>query len=361
MLNISFRSLFSKTNRPRALITGLAILALIVIVAIAAVNATATPRSVAEVQMANWVNELKTDKLTAERQQAQRNLELAGDKAVPQLLTALRSDNASQRRNAADMLGYIASPLATEGLKTALRQDTVPAVRRNAAWALGQIQAASAINDLQQSSITDRSQTVRGSAADSLARIRTSLGLAARVNEQYIGAFASAPSSADLLYVAAKRDLLASKDGGKTWHTLTNALPGQASALAVDPQNAQKLYAGIEAMGMFKSVDGGMTWNAINTGMTITPGARESVSAIAIDPADPQTLYAARGVWIGTGRVDFYPIGLMSSRDGGATWQALTAGASATSGEGAIAKLAFRDGQLYGLAGDRVLTLMTPR
>ena len=60
---------------------------------------------------------------------------------------------------------------------------------------------------------------------------------------------------------------------------------------------------------------------------------------------------------MGTGKVDFYPSGLLLSRDGGKTWQEITAGVS----DDAIAKLAFRDGQLYGLAGDRVLTLVTPR
>jgi photosystem II stability/assembly factor-like uncharacterized protein len=361
MLKFTLQSILSQMNRPRTIVTAIAIVALVVIVAIAAVNATATPPSAVDLQMAAWVNELKNDKLTAERQQAQHNLELAGPAAIPQLLVALRSDNASLRRNAADLLGYIASPVATDALRTALREDSVPAVRRNAAWALGEIKAASALNDLQQASITDRSQIVRGSAADSLARIRTSLALAARVNEQHIGAFTSAPSASDLVYVAAKRDLLVSRDGGETWSTLTNVMPSQVSALAVNPNNPQEVYAGIEAMGLYKSYNGGSTWSAINAGISLTPGARESVSAIAIDPTDPQVVYVARGVWVGTGRVDYYPTGLISSRDGGNTWHALTAGAAATAGEQAIARLAFRDGQLYGLAGDRVLTLVTPQ
>lgn len=361
MQNFSFTTfLKQKLNRPRLVVTAVAIVALLGVVVFASMNATATPRSVAEARMANWVSELKNDKLTTARQEAQRNLELAGEAAVPQLLTALRSDNASQRRNAADLLGYIASPQATDALRTALRTDTVPAVRRNAAYALGQIHAASAVNDLLQASITDRSQIVRGSAADSLARIRTTLALSAQVNDQLVGAYAAAPSVNDLVYVAAKRDLLTSTDGGKTWQTQTNALPAQVSALAVSPTDAQTLYAGIEAMGMYKSTDGGKTWNAMNTGMTLTPGARESISAIAIDPDDANVLYVTRGIWIGTGTVNFYPNGLLTSRDGGKTWDTLTAGVT-TTGEQAIAKLAFREGQLYGLAGDRVLTLVTPR
>ena len=75
------------------------------------------------------------------------------------------------------------------------------------------------------------------------------------------------------------------------------------------------------------------------------------------DPENSNVIYIARGVWMGTSNVEFYPTGMLASRDGGATWQKLTVGSS----DLAIAKLAFRDGQLYGLAGDRVLTLVTPR
>lgn len=356
-----FTFIKSKLNRTRTFVAGLAILALIVAVAIAAVNANATPRSNGEALMAGWVNDLKIDKLTTERQQAQHNLELAGEAAVPQLLTALQSSNTTQRINASDMLGYIASPQSADALRNSLRADPVPAVRRNAAYALGEIKSAGAINDLQQASITDHSEMVRASATDSLARIRTAIALTAHVNDQYITAYASAPSSGDLLYVAAKRDLLTSRDGGKTWLTAANALPSQVSALAVSPSNPQEIYAGVEGMGIFKSTDGGTTWNAINNGITLTPGAREALSAIAIDPNDSNVLYVSRGVWLGTSQVEFYPVGLMSSHDGGTTWQMLTTGTSASSGEQAIAKLAFRDGQLYGLAGNRVLTLVTPR
>ncbi|HZQ07429.1 MAG TPA: HEAT repeat domain-containing protein, partial [Anaerolineae bacterium] len=302
-------------------------------------------------------NALKDDKLTTARQEAQMNLESAGEIAVPALIVALRSDNSAQRANSADMLGYIASPTATDALRTALQSDAVPAVRRNAAWALGEIKSPSAIGDLLQASITDRSAIVRGAAADSLARIRTTLAQSADMNEQFIGAFANAPAKANLIYVAAQRDLHMSNDGGATWTQLSNVLPSQISALAVNPSNAQELFAGVDSMGIYKSTDGGKTWQAVNTGITLTPGARDAISAIAIDPENPTVIYVARGVWLGTSKVEFHPTGLMYSRDNGATWQALNAGSS---GE-AIDQLAFREGQLYGLAGDRVLTLVTPR
>lgn len=357
MISKSFPQFLKRITR-RTMITASAIVVLVGLIAFAAVNATATPVSPAQLQIQGWVNTLQEPSLTLARHQAQHNLELAGDAAVPQLLVALRSNNPTLRQNAADVLSYIASPQSTDALLNTLRNDPVPAVRRNAAYALGEIHSTRAINDLQKTAIADPSASVRGAAADSLARIRTVLALNAQVNEQTIGAYAAA-SQSDLVYLAAKRDVLVSRDGGKSWQTFSGALPSQITALAVNPHNAQELYAGVDSMGVYKSTDGGATWTAMNNGIALTPGARETVSAIAIDPDNPQVLYITRGVWVGTTTVQYYPIGLMTSRNGGVNWTELNAGAAAGAGKEAITKLAFRNGQLYGLAGSRVLTLLT--
>lgn len=346
------------TRRPfQLMIIGLALIVTFSAAAYYAANANANASAVNQVRIQSWVSALDADRLTAERQMAQRNLESAGADAVPALTVALRSDNPSMRRNAADMLGYIASPLATDGLLAALKNDPVPAVRRSAAWALGEIKATRVLGDLQNAVVTDRSELVRATAADSLARIRTTLAQSAGVNEQTVGAFAGAPSQPDLLYLTAKRDLLMSRDAGRSWKSLSNVLPSQMSALAVNPNNVQEMYAGAEGMGLYKSTDGGEHWSAINSGIELTPGARTTTTAIAIDPSNSNVIYIARGIWLGTTRVEFKPLGMYYSRDGGRTWGALSTG---TINE-EITRLAFRDGQLFGLAGDRVLTLVTPQ
>ncbi len=349
-----------KNKSRRTLLSAGAMMALVAVIALATVNATATPVNPVQIQIRGWVSNLQDEPLTAKRHDAQRNLEAAGELAVPQLLVALRSTNPTQRRNAADVLSYIASPRATDALLNTMRQDPVPAVRRNAAYALGEIHDARAINDLQKTSIADTSASVRGAAADSLARVRTILAKNAQVNEQTIGAFAASVSPSDTVYLAAKRDVFSSRDGGKTWNTLRNVLPSQVTALAVHPSDAQTLYAGVESLGMYKSTDGGATWTSINAGITWNPGARETISAIAIDPDNANALYAARGVWVGTGAMQYFPTGLLSSRDGGNTWTVLNNGTLATDRD-AISKLTFRNGQLYALAGSRVLTLITPQ
>ena len=45
---------------------------------------------------------------------------------------------------------------------------------------------------------------------------------------------------------------------------------GEVNALAIDPSNPATLYAGTERGGVFKSTNGGSSWTAVNSGLTIT-------------------------------------------------------------------------------------------
>jgi len=116
------------------------------------------------------VSVLGRDVLDTQQQQARQELENAGERAVPALLTALRSDNAILRRNAADMLSYIPSSQAVGALRYTLVNDAAPEVRASAAEALGEIQDASTLDALQQASVFDASQIVHAAAIDSVAR-----------------------------------------------------------------------------------------------------------------------------------------------------------------------------------------------
>ena len=73
-------------------------------------------------------------------------------------------------------------------------------------------------------------------------------------------------------------------------------------------------------MGLYTSVNAGNTWQPMNTGIPVTPGARFGITAIEIDAAVPQTMYIAAGVWVGTSHVTFHPLGILKTTDGGATW-----------------------------------------
>lgn len=334
----------------------LTLVVLISAVAFAAVNAGSP--MLAEMRIQNAVNALNQAGLTTERHQAQRELESAGEQAVPPLIVALRSEDAVLRRNAAEMLGYIGSPQALSALRYALISDPTPQVRRNAAWALGEINDWSALADLQQAAVLDQNSSVRQTAADSIARVRTRLAQMAGVNEQELSAFAVASGNSSIAYVATRRELVSTHDSGKTWQTVTGALPSLVTTLAVSPTDPQVLYANADGLGLFTSMDGGGTWTAANIGLGVMPGARFTVTAIAIDSADPQRIFVTTGVWIGTSHVEFYPIAVMRTVNGGATWQVY----EKSSNVYPITRLAIAGERLYALAGNQnVPTEIQPR
>jgi photosystem II stability/assembly factor-like uncharacterized protein len=103
------------------------------------------------------------------------------------------------------------------------------------------------------------------------------------------------------------------------WHVL---------ALAVNPANPQVLYAGaVDLRSMptgriYKSTDGAASWTESSTGI-----AGQDIRALFIDPADPSgdTVYA------GTGGDGSNPGGVYRSTDGGATWNSLSLGLPAYS------------------------------
>jgi photosystem II stability/assembly factor-like uncharacterized protein len=99
-------------------------------------------------------------------------------------------------------------------------------------------------------------------------------------------------------------------DGGMDW--IDAGLISCMSAVIVDPQIANTVYAATQYSGMVKSLDGGNSWTSINSGLPNSPPTGPFVSALAIDPHQSATLYASAGF---TGR-------LFKSMDGGNNWSA---------------------------------------
>lgn len=75
------------------------------------------------------------------------------------------------------------------------------------------------------------------------------------------------------------------------------------TALAVDPQHPETVYAGTLA-GLYKTVDGGRVWARIGLDLD-----DQFISVIALDPTHPDILYVG-------GRA-----GIFKSHDGGVTWE----------------------------------------
>jgi hypothetical protein len=122
-----------------------------------------------------------------------------------------------------------------------------------------------------------------------------------------VTAISLAKATPTTLYVGTQTSgVFKSADGGSTWDSVSAGLPsqtvsggtafGNVRALVVDPTNANTVYIAMDNLssahaggGVFKSTDGGNTWQAINTGL---PGS--IVTTLAVDPVAPSTLYVGR-------------------------------------------------------------------
>lgn len=101
-------------------------------------------------------------------------------------------------------------------------------------------------------------------------------------------------------------------------------------ALAISPNNPQVLYAAAsDTMGInpssgsvYKTVDGGANWFEIGAGI-----AGQDVRALFIDPADP----SGNTVYAGSGGDSANPGGVYRTTDGGVTWNSFSIGLPAYS------------------------------
>lgn len=100
-----------------------------------------------------------------------------------------------------------------------------------------------------------------------------------------------------------------SSDRAANWAAVSNTLNvTQVQAIAIDPTNSAVLYAGAQ-QGVYKSADGGQTWQ--QTGQSSPATRPSSVNAIAIDPSNPSRVYVAARSG-----------GIFRSTDGGQSYQA---------------------------------------
>ena len=91
-----------------------------------------------------------------------------------------------------------------------------------------------------------------------------------------------------------------STDGGETWtHVGSAELRNGSRKIAVSPNNSDTVYAAVPGAlwsdspdrGLYKTTDGGKTWNLILKGANLSTGC----STIAIDPTNPDIMFA--GMW----------------------------------------------------------------
>ena len=96
-------------------------------------------------------------------------------------------------------------------------------------------------------------------------------------------------------------------------------IAGRARTLVFHPQRDTTMYLGAASGGVWKTTDAGQNWEPIGD---MLPNM--AVNALAIDPSAPDTLYAGTGE--GFGNIDAVRgAGIFKSVDGGKTWQPLEA------------------------------------
>ncbi|MGE5278105.1 MAG: WD40/YVTN/BNR-like repeat-containing protein [Acidobacteriota bacterium] len=132
------------------------------------------------------------------------------------------------------------------------------------------------------------------------------------------------PSRPSILYAGTDEGVFKSDDAGASWRSSSAGLPAErVQTIAIEPTAPATLYAGtvtpngVESAGIFKSTDAGASWVPVNGGLVdpLTLIAPLDVEAIAVDPSHPGTLLAGSR---------FSEI--FKSTDGGASWEPKTLG-----------------------------------
>jgi hypothetical protein len=105
---------------------------------------------------------------------------------------------------------------------------------------------------------------------------------------------------------------------GSAWQKLS--LPELAASLAVAPDDPQTLYVGCVSTGAYRTTDGGQTWEPINNGLEMIPGAALRVTALTVDEQNPNHVVTATAYGVGGQLV---PWGIFESQDAGRSWTKL--------------------------------------
>jgi photosystem II stability/assembly factor-like uncharacterized protein len=160
-----------------------------------------------------------------------------------------------------------------------------------------------------------------------------------------IGALAVAPSDPSVIYVGSGEGLqrpdlsvgdgiYKSTDAGKTWHHLGLSDGRQIATILVDPRDSKRLFVAVlghpygpnAERGVFRSVDGGETWQKV-----LFKDEDTGAVDLAFDPGDPRKTYAVlwsarQGPWEYGNEYEAAGSGLFVSTDGGTNWRHLTKG-----------------------------------
>ncbi len=162
-----------------------------------------------------------------------------------------------------------------------------------------------------------------------------------QINASSVGAVDVADSNPDIVYIGMGESqfrgnimqgdgIYKSIDAGETWENVGLKDSQTVSRIRIHPTNPDIVYAAVlghpfgpnEERGVFKTTDGGKSWNKI-----LYKGPKAGAADLIIDPNDPEVIYASIWevyrkpwkMWGGGGASGFF-----KSTDGGKNWTELT-------------------------------------
>ena len=139
----------------------------------------------------------------------------------------------------------------------------------------------------------------------------------AKISRVHIDPVTAGSTGSTVVLVASTFGLFRSENSGRTWRRVLEAT---VTDLVMRPGDPSRLYAAVRGVGVYRSIDGGVSWAAASTGWTDTGFGRIN---LAVAPAAPDVIYASVHDWSEDALLD----GLMVYRsdDGAETWRQLAA------------------------------------
>lgn len=150
------------------------------------------------------------------------------------------------------------------------------------------------------------------------------------------------PTQPAVLYTATNpRGLFRSDDGGHSWQPANGNLPVMGPGdirnvreVAVSPHTGE-VFVGLRGAGLYRSGDGGATWTPTQIGITYSTTLFGAIGAPVFDPNDPTVAYV------------FNSDGIFRSGDDGRTWARVAAGLPAAVTTTALSFPDARDHTVY--------------
>ncbi|HXG58877.1 MAG TPA: hypothetical protein VNL91_07625 [Thermoanaerobaculia bacterium] len=106
-----------------------------------------------------------------------------------------------------------------------------------------------------------------------------------------VRAIAIDPNDANFLVAGGLTGVYRSADGGLTWEKISEQI--NVESLAIDPRSRDRIYAGTWRQGI-RTTDGGKTWELINDGMVLDT----DMFGITIDAENPDNLWVSTCGWV---------------------------------------------------------------